>query len=181
MKSQCGYVVGLTSDALKEGTDAPVYIAETYSGSVKRVCRSTLAPESNGFLAGVEAAACVHMILLEIRHPTERILDLNREFYKKQILCLRMPRDKRVKILLAQLKELLGTNTYDDDSAVYAIWVDTSQMLADVLTKCGCEPEPLLDAVYSGIAPSAEAQEKKMQIRAGRHARKHARREAEDG
>eukprot|EP00435_Cladocopium_sp_Y103_P065284 s731_g27.t1 len=87
------------------------------------------------------------------------------------------PSDKRVRILVAQIKELLGENTYDDDSPAYAEWVDTSQMLADVLTKTGCEREPLLSALHDGVwqlEPSAAAQAKKASIRAARHARKSA-------
>ena len=64
---------------------------------------------------------------------------------------------------------------YEDDGDTYAQWVDTSQMLADVLTKLGCEREPLLKALEDGLfrtLPTEEAQHKKLLIRAGRHARK---------
>ena len=55
-KSQCGYVVGLTLPELCSGTSTPVHILETHSGSIKRVCRSTLAAESNAVLMGAQAA-----------------------------------------------------------------------------------------------------------------------------
>ena len=48
-------------------------------------------------------------------------------------------------------------------------------MLADVLTKAGCEREPLLDAMTTGkwrLKPSAEAEETKQKIRDGRRRRK---------
>ncbi|CAE7726450.1 unnamed protein product, partial [Symbiodinium necroappetens] len=189
LKSQCGYVVGLTKESITDGSEHPICLLETYSGSIKRVCRSTLAAESNGFLAGAEAAEYVRMILMEVKYPTERLIDLDREFKKDRVLCFTdakslessinkdagISQDKRVRILLAQVKELLGLNDYQDDKNLYAIWVDTSQMLADVLTKCGCEREPLLSALFNGTwrrEPSDEAQRKKEQIRAGRCAQK---------
>ncbi|CAE7930582.1 brap-2 [Symbiodinium necroappetens] len=196
LKSQCGYVVGLTKESITDGSEHPIYLLETYSGSIKRVCRSTLAAESNGFLAGAEAAEYVRMILMEVKYPTERLIDLDREFKKDRVLCFTdakslessinkdagISQDKRVRILLAQVKELLGLNDYQDDKNLYAIWVDTSQILADVLTKCGCEREPLLSALFNGtwrLEPSDEAQRKKEQIRAGRKTRKEALRKAE--
>ena len=47
MKSQCGYVVSLTLPSIRSGSPTPLFVVETYSGSVKRVCRSTLAAEAN--------------------------------------------------------------------------------------------------------------------------------------
>eukprot|EP00913_Durusdinium_trenchii_P027188 g25509.t2 len=189
LKSQCGYVLGLTSSEMKDGKEVPIYILETYSGSVKRVCRSTLAAEANGFLAGAEAVEYVRMLLYEMINPTKKVHTLDKEFKKKKTLVFTdakslestlnkdagQPSDKRVKILCAQIKEMLGIHDYEDDGDTYAQWVDTSQMLADVLTKLGCEREPLLKALDEGqyrTLPTAEAQQKKLLIRAGRHARK---------
>ena len=62
------------------------------------------------------------------------------------------PQDKRVRILFAQVRELIGENNYEDgDGDAYAHWIDTSQMLADVLAKIGAEREPLLDALADGV------------------------------
>ena len=61
------------------------------------------------------------------------------------------PQDKRVRIRVAQVEELLGLPDFQDDASSYAVWVDTSQMLADVLTKVGCERGPLLNAMSSGL------------------------------
>ena len=50
-------------------------------------------------------------------------------------------------------------------------------MLADVLTKAGCEREALLSALREGrwtLEPTESAKQKKLMIRAGRHARKAA-------
>ena len=64
LKSQCGFFTGLSVPALKDGASCPIMILETYSGSIKRVCRSTLAAESNGFLNGVEAGDYLRTLLL---------------------------------------------------------------------------------------------------------------------
>ena len=69
LKSQCRYLVGFTSPKLKDGEETPIYVLEAYSGSIKRVCRSTLAAETNGCLAGAEAADFLRMLLLEVLHP----------------------------------------------------------------------------------------------------------------
>ena len=197
LKSQCGYLVGFTTPKLVDGDVAPIYILEAYSGSIKRVCRSTLAAEANGFLAGAEAADFVRSLLLEILHPESRICDLESMYRKAKVACFTdaksleqtlnkdagQPSDKRVRILCAQIKELIGTNDYEDDSSMYAHWTDTSTMLADVLTKLGCEREPLLVALETGqftVTPSQDAMDRKMMIRASRHARKQRNRESKE-
>ena len=65
LKSQCGFITGLSVSALKDGSSCPIMILETYPGSIKRVCRSTLAAESNGFLNGVEAGDYLRTLLME--------------------------------------------------------------------------------------------------------------------
>ena len=82
LKSQCGYVIGLTLPTVADGSSTPMLVLETYSGSIKRVCRSTLASETNGFLSAVEAADYLRMLLLEVLHPGVCLLDLD-EHYKK--------------------------------------------------------------------------------------------------
>ena len=70
---------------------------------------------------------------------------------------------------------MIGTNDFKDDDSIFAKWIDTSTMLADVLTKLGCEREPLLVALDTGqysTEPSQDAKDRKVAIRAARHARK---------
>ena len=190
LKSQSGFVVGLTKPEITTGVEVPIYVLETYSGSIKRVCRSTLAAEANGFLNGVEAAEYVRSLIMEMVHPGTSIRDLDNHYLKRKVVCITdarslestlnrdtgQPQDKRVRILVAQIKELIGENDYEDDTeGAYAHWCDTSQMLADVLTKIGCEREPLLTALNDGVwklEPSEEAKLRKLAIRAGRHSRK---------
>ena len=177
LKSQSGYVVGLTSEDMKD-IAVPVFLLETSSGSIKRVCRSTLSAEANGFVTGVEVAEYVRMMLMELNHPDERLKDLDREYSKKKVLCIMQG------VSNAQAKEMIGENTFEDDAMTFAIWADTSQMLADVLTKIGCERGPLMETTASGrckLEASEAAKTKKLLIRAGRHSRKAALKRAEDG
>ena len=141
-KSQCGYVVGLSLPKIADGNPTPVALLETTSSSIKRVCRSTLAAESNAFLMGVEAADYVSALLREMMNPN---VSLNAKSLEATIVKeAGQPSDKRVKLLVAQIKEYLAENCR-------AIWVDTSQMLADVLTKIGCERALLLNTMYNHV------------------------------
>lgn len=184
-KSQCGYVVGLTSPEIQEGLPVPILVLETISSSIRRVCRSTLAAEANAFLTGYEAANYLASLLREVMHPAVSLRTLETEFAKKEVFAFTdakslestinkdagQPSDKRVRILVAQVKEMMR------EVGNHVIWVDTSQMLADVLTKIGCERELLLQALEHGtwqLLPSAEALRQKQQIREGRHRRKAA-------
>lgn len=181
-KSQCGYVVGLSLPSLENGEETPVLLLETCSSSIKRVCRSTLAAEANGFLAAVEAADYVRMVLLEIENPGISIRNLDKEFPRKRLLAFT---DKRVKILVAQVKELLSSTPSTESAAGISVhWVDTSQMLADVLTKVGCERELLLEVLEKGtwtLLATEAAAARKEKIRADRRQRKAKSKATEDG
>ena len=87
LKSQCGYIVGLSLDSLPQGDPTPVLILETNSSSIKRVCRSTLAAESNAVLMGVEAADYVRSILVEMTNPGVKVRNLENEFVKRPLLA----------------------------------------------------------------------------------------------
>ena len=87
LKSQCGYVVCLTLGTILDGASTPILILETYSGTIKRVCRSTLAAEANGFLTGVESAEYVRELLLEITNPRVKLIDIDRHYLKKRVLA----------------------------------------------------------------------------------------------
>ena len=85
------------------------------------MCRSTLAAEANGFLAGAQAGDYLRSLLLEALHPKKKILNLDLHYAKNKLLCLTdakslkstlnrdtgQPTDKSVRILVAQIKELI--------------------------------------------------------------------------
>lgn len=163
----------------------PLLLLEAYSGSIKRVCRSTLAAEANAFLMGTEAGDYVRSLLLELKNPGLNIREVESELSRPLLVALTdakslestivkdagQPSDKRVKILVSQIKEILGYTNYEDSNQ-QAVWCDTAQMLADVLTKHGCEREPLLNVMATSrwtLEPSDEARARKQAIREGRH------------
>ena len=96
------------------------------------------------------------------------------------------PAEKRLKILIAQIREVMGQGglkpkAAPDGHPVKAIWCDTSCQLGDTMTKTGTERALLIKAMSEGRwtpLPSAEAIETKAAIRAGRHARAEAKRSA---
>ncbi|CAJ1330014.1 unnamed protein product [Effrenium voratum] len=186
-ETKAGYVVGLAHKDLATDKEVPVLLLEAQSSTIKRVCRSTLAAEANAFLMGAEAADYVRSLLMEMLHPDEKLINLESEYVKRMLLVLTdakslestivkdagQPTEKRVKVLVAQIKQLLGFDGFEGDNAMVK-WLDTSQMLADVLTKVGCERELMLSVLDQGIwgvTPSLLATAKKASIREGRHRR----------
>ena len=198
MKSQCGYIVGLSLGSLPQGDPTPVLILETNSSSIKRVCRSTLAAESNAVLMGVEAADYVRSILVEMTNPGVKVRNLEKEFVKRPLLAFTdaksleatvtkdagQPSDKRVKILVSQIKEVLNEGRNPEEGSTAIHWCDTSQMAADVLTKLGCERELLLDILSRGVwqlEPTETAKAKKERIRMDRQLRKYRAKRTDEG
>eukprot|EP00435_Cladocopium_sp_Y103_P031840 s1670_g8.t1 len=141
LKSQCGYIVGLSLGSLPQGDPTPVLILETNSSSIKRVCCSTLAAESNAVLMGVEAADYVRSILVEMTNPGVSLRNLEGEFVKRPLLVFTdaksleatvskdagQPSDKRVKILVSQIKEILNEGRSPEEGSTAIHWCDTSQ------------------------------------------------------
>jgi hypothetical protein len=201
VKSQCGYIMLLGSPDIENfHADGHVMLIEGSSGSIKRVCRSTLAAEANGFLAGAEAAEYFRTLMLELdnRHLDISMMDVISQgrttllFTDAKSLEATLnkeggtPAEKRLKILIAQIREVMGQGglkpkAAPDGHPVKAIWCDTSCQLGDTMTKTGTERALLIKAMSEGRwtpLPSAEAIETKAAIRAGRHARAEAKRSA---
>ena len=62
-KSQCGYIVGLCNpQVLDKGDNGKILPLDMQSATIKRVCRSTLAAETNAALEGSEAALYTRMV-----------------------------------------------------------------------------------------------------------------------
>ena len=94
------------------------------------------------------------------------------------------PSDKRVKILVSQIKEVLNEGRNPEEGSTAIHWCDTSQMAADVLTKLGCERELLLDILSRGVwqlEPTETAKAKKERIRMDRQLRKYRAKRTDEG
>ena len=86
-----------------------------------------------------------------------------------------IPSDRRLRILLAQLKQSI------DCDKVAVDWVDTLAMLADSLTKVGTERGFLLNVLQGGTYSPRQTElmaARKAEIREGRHRRAALRRAA---
>ena len=192
-KSQCGYHIGLAPRGAVDGED-PFIIntLEVFSGTIKRVCRSTLAAEVNGVLEAVEAAIWIRAVMAEIvgKEFTIRNADAFSDGNGKTIRVLTdakslkdtvdrdgtgIPSDRRLRILLAQLKQSMECDNVAVD------WVDTLAMLADSLTKVGTERGFLLNVLQGGTYSPRQTElmaARKAEIREGRHRRAALRRAA---
>ena len=99
---------------------------------------------------------------MEITHPDVSVRDLDQLYLKKCFTDAHsleqtlnkdagQPQDKRVRILIAKAREMIGENNYEDDAPGFATRVGASQMLADVLTKENCDREPFLQVFVQGV------------------------------
>ena len=177
LKSQAGYVLGVRA---KDG-DA-LHFLEFSTGTVKRTCRSTLAAEANGLVSAVEAADYLRSVILALNNPNMVLSDLMdrgdvlpvqvytdaRSVYDVVLKDTSRPQDKRLRVVIAQLREMFGV------PGTTLHWIDNSMMLADALTKLSAERGYLLKAITSNEwsdQVTEEALDIKKRIRDGRHAR----------
>jgi hypothetical protein len=187
VKSQAGYILGLSNEELLAGRADYIQVLEWASSSIKRVVRGTLSAEAYGVVDAAEAADWLRCIVTEFRRPEEHIRDLENDDLRPAVawftdskslhdMLLRdcgKPADKRVRIVTAQLKQML----LDDYTMIY--WIDTLVNIADPMTKEGLDPTLLKIAMMDGYySPEAteEAIEKKIKQRTDRARRKDAKR-----
>ena len=155
IRSQAGYVAFLAEVKLLRGDKARAVIVDWRSGTIKRVCRSTLAAET---MSGVDALGCAQITRcvfasLEIpdAHPEDippsllplaQVTDcaslydtMHKDGYSK------LPSERRLLLDLVGLKESLEEEVVDefvaDDqrSQLPLFWVPTDQQLGDQFTK----------------------------------------------
>ncbi|CAJ1436956.1 unnamed protein product [Effrenium voratum] len=140
VKSQCGYVVGLAHKDLATDKEVPVLLLEAQSSTIKRVCRSTLAAESNAFLMGAEAADYVRSLLMEMLHPDEKLINLESEYVKRMLL------------VLTDAKSLESTIVKDAGQPTEKrIWGVTPSLLATA-KKCNLLDDQLVDVLLDSAA-----------------------------
>ena len=132
-------------------------------GTIKRVCRSTLAAESNAVVEALESAEWLRALLYEtlFREATPRNLRRgmrdtswvipSRVYSDSRSLIdviykdTGYPVDKRVRIVVAQLRQSA------QDPGVSSSWVDTKLQPSDGPTKVGVERGYLLDILQYGV------------------------------
>ncbi len=139
----------------------------------------TLAAESNGLVAAVEAADFLRSVILAIVCPMMSLGELMysenklkvqaytdaKSVYDVVVKDTSRPGDRRLRVVVAQLREMFGVEGTE------LKWIDNSMMLADCLTKIGAERGYLLDAVTNNTWSeqiTEDAMRVKEKIRQGR-------------
>ena len=131
------------------------------------------AVEAAGYLRSVIlATVCPMMSLGELMYSEKKlqvqVYTNAKSMYDVVVKDTSRPRDKRLRVVVAQLRELFGVEGTE------LKWIDNSMMLADCLTKIGAERGYLLDAVTSNTSSdqiTEDAMRVKEKIRQGRHGR----------
>ncbi|CAK0887813.1 unnamed protein product [Prorocentrum cordatum] len=169
VKSQCGYIIGMASPDLETDATAIMHPLEWASATIKRVVRGSLAAECNGFLTTAESAEFLKHAIAEISDPGYSSYQFDPFFDGKHLLLLTdanglvtslekdggQPADKRVRILMAQIRQLLCHDVLKqeregDDWRICVRWIDTKLMIADYLTKSEAERSFLLERLSEG-------------------------------
>ena len=183
VRSQSGYVAGITSETIEEGKSIKVvHILDWNSSTVKRVCRASLQAEAYGVCDGIEACEWIRAVLFEIDNydvPVREILqheDRRRCVWYSDANALTshckkdcgLVANKQLRVVIASIREALQDKLND------LWWCDTSVQLADGLTKLEAERGYIRAAMAScnlEVVPDAEGKSKKQAIREGRHRR----------
>ncbi len=87
IKPQAGYVLGIRA---KDGDK--LHSVEFQTGTVKRVCRSTLSAVANGLVAAAEAADYLRSVILAIVCPT---MSLGQLMYSERKLLVQVHTDSK--------------------------------------------------------------------------------------
>ena len=148
--SQGGQMICLSSPELLQNRRSPVCLLDWNSSRVKRICRSTLAAETQSACAAVEYADYVKVFLMELRKPRFSLLragDAMRDIEGCLVIDARslydfstketgrVPSDRRLAVDIRLLQEFFSTSTWS------MRWVSGSQQLADTLTKADGNPD----------------------------------------
>lgn len=114
------------------------------SRKIRRVVKSTLSAETLALLEGAESAVYLSKILREISGCGDLKINCfvdNKSLVDALYSC-RSIEDRRLRIDMAVLRDMLERKEITE-----VAWIDTSQQLADCLTKKGASPERLRAAV----------------------------------
>ena len=142
--SQGGYVVFLRD---KRGRCAPLAWS---SAKIKRIVRSTLAAECMALQDGADAAVLLAALISEALYDGSGDMSVmcyvdSRGLYRA-LYSTKAVQDKRLRIDIARIRQMLEVG-----EVTRVCWVDSSQQLADSLTKRTASSNALLDVLKTGI------------------------------
>ena len=138
--SQGGYIIFISD---YEGTRCPI---AWQSRRVRRVVKSTIAAETLALLDAAEAGIYYSVLLAQVMGIPERDIPVrcfvdNRSI-AEAVHSTTAVEDKLLRINVAVLRDLLHSQRLTSVE-----WVRSTQQLADVLTKKGVCPRPLLSVI----------------------------------
>ena len=171
----------LADKSLWDGQVGNAYVLGWKSTMIKRLCRSTMAAETQAMLSSVahcmKLRACIADMLghlkwgdwMESSRSTVRLLWLTDCESLHSYLCNPIPagnEDARLELDLEDLRQILWEDvngnpqeSLQEDDYNKVRWIDTSTMIADPLTK-GMNPSQMLEFLKTGVIdlePTAEA------------------------
>ena len=144
--SQGGNIIFLLGD---NGSSAPL---SWQSRKLKRVVRSTSGAENQVLLDGIDNAVLIKTMLLEISGLNAALpikVRIDCKNLKDLVYSSKTVEDKQQKIGVCAVREHLRQNVLFDVK-----WVDTSNQLADALTKAGANANKLIDALQGNATLS---------------------------
>lgn len=183
-RSQMGRFTVLAGPDIWNGEKSNFHVIGWKSNMIKRLCRSTMQAETQASVGGMEEGIRIRAAIADMRgvqetgdwfsssRKTMRHLwvtdcDSLNKYCNNPIAagC----EDKRLEIDLEDLRQVLWEDEHGDqkdsieeDQQDKLIWIDTSAMLADPLTK-GMKATRMLEALKSGVLDFEATDEAKMQ------------------
>ena len=172
-RSQMGRLTVLASPNIWDDSqaEARMHVIGWKSSMIKRVCRSTMQAETQAMIAGTEEGSRIRAAVADMRGKVEKkrweissskvmkhLWVTDCDSLKKYLTnpTAAGTEDKRLEIDLEDLRQILWEDEFgnpkDDlgvDQTDKIIWIDTSAMLADPLTKV-MKPTRLLEALETG-------------------------------
>ena len=156
--SQGGYIVYAADVDLVSGKEAKFSIIDWKSWKLKRVCRSSLAAETQAFSDALDQLNWIRLFMAELLHSqgsldfrrTKEILDTQPEAIiitdckslydsvERQESAGLGLQEKRTAIEVTAIRQEMR------DSHLSTRWVNSDRQLADILTKPGVDPMTLL-------------------------------------
>ena len=141
-----GYII------LIEGSDHKVCILQWQSNKIKRVVKSTITDEALSLSEATDNAIYINHIFHELfGFQLPIICYVDNKSVVTSIYSSKSVDDKRLRIEIGALKQSLYNGEIHEIH-----WLPGKNMLADVLTKRGANPLPILDILKNGIIKFTE-------------------------
>ena len=150
VNSAMGYLIFL-SEGFNPGRKSKCCILSWKSRKVKRVVTSTYDAETIALELGLEESIIIKDQLMKMTGLSAELILIEayidcRDTYEAVVSNKQFPKGSRLASLeIAKIKEML-----ERESVHRISWIDTTQQLADILTKKGVAADPLVQTLNKG-------------------------------